>query len=179
MNWGFACSRGKRLIFVERVTGTVAACGCSAVGSASPCQGEGREFKSRHPLGLHFRVKISARLAQRESASLTRKRSLVQSQYRARIFVHNLMIYADVAQLVAHHLAKVRVASSSLVIRSEGLAGCRPRRNSLVGCVLGTLNKLECSCSSGGMAEWLGNGLQNRAHGFDSRSHLSYFDACR
>ena len=26
--------------------------------------------------------------------------------------------YADVAQLVAHHLAKVRVASSSLVIRS-------------------------------------------------------------
>src|SRR5690606_19346037 len=27
--------------------------------------------------------------------------------------------YADVAQLVAHHLAKVRVASSSLVIRSD------------------------------------------------------------
>ena len=28
------------------------------------------------------------------------------------------MVHADVAQLVAHHLAKVRVASSSLVIRS-------------------------------------------------------------
>lgn len=27
--------------------------------------------------------------------------------------------FADVAQLVAHHLAKVRVASSSLVIRSQ------------------------------------------------------------
>ena len=27
-----------------------ALCGCSAVGSASPCQGEGREFESRHPL---------------------------------------------------------------------------------------------------------------------------------
>ena len=27
--------------------------------------------------------------------------------------------HADVAQLVAHHLAKVRVASSSLVIRSK------------------------------------------------------------
>ena len=27
-------------------------CGCSAVGSASPCQGEGREFESRHPLWL-------------------------------------------------------------------------------------------------------------------------------
>ena len=62
-----------------------------------------------------------ARLAQRESASLTRKRSLVQSQYRAQsLLIRTLrkMDYADVAQLVAHHLAKVRVASSSLVIRS-------------------------------------------------------------
>ena len=30
-------------------------------------------------------------------------------------------VHADVAQLVAHHLAKVRVASSSLVIRSGTL----------------------------------------------------------
>ena len=30
---------------------------------------------------------------------------------------------ADVAQLVAHHLAKVRVASSSLVIRSNSYLG--------------------------------------------------------
>ena len=29
---------------------------------------------------------------------------------------------ADVAQLVAHHLAKVRVAGSNPVVRSEGLA---------------------------------------------------------
>jgi hypothetical protein len=35
--------------------------------------------------------------------------------------------HADVAQLVAHHLAKVRVASSSLVIRSS--AGIATRRN--------------------------------------------------
>ena len=49
------------------------ACGCGSVGRASPCQGEGRGFESRHPLG---------RLAQRERASLTRKRSLVRSQYR-------------------------------------------------------------------------------------------------
>ena len=32
---------------------------------------------------------------------------------------------ADVAQLVAHHLAKVRVASSSLVIRSSSTLGTR------------------------------------------------------
>ena len=30
------------------------ACGCSAVGSASPCQGEGREFESRHPLKVSW-----------------------------------------------------------------------------------------------------------------------------
>src|SRR5689334_8708175 len=37
---------------------------------------------------------------------------------------------ADVAQLVAHHLAKVRVASSSLVIRSSrpGVFGSRASR---------------------------------------------------
>ena len=35
------------------------------------------------------------------------------------IFKFSVESSADVAQLVAHHLAKVRVASSSLVIRSE------------------------------------------------------------
>jgi hypothetical protein len=86
--------------------------GCGAVGSAQPCQGWGRGFESRHPLeganGINPAVEwpsgeatackavhtgsipvstsrfvSPARLAQRESASLTRKRSLVQSQYRA------------------------------------------------------------------------------------------------
>ncbi len=83
-------------------------------GSASPCQGEGRGFESRLPLGEAFytgsprwsgrearqrpakpctRVQIPSpprwwlqgRLAQRERASLTRKRSLVRSQYRPRV----------------------------------------------------------------------------------------------
>ena len=93
-------------------------CGCGSVGRASPCQGEGRGFESRHPLG---------RLAQRERASLTRKRSLVRSQYRPRSTFTGLAgicpaaqaVHADVAQLVEHHLAKVRVAGSSPVIRSQ------------------------------------------------------------
>ena len=34
----------------QRATTSPEACGCSAVGSASPCQGEGRGFESRHPL---------------------------------------------------------------------------------------------------------------------------------
>src|SRR6185437_14677135 len=95
----------------RRATMSFVARGCSAVGSASPCQGEGRGFESRHPLegavastpavewpsgeatackAVHTgsipvstSKKDPARLAQRESASLTRKRSLVQSQYRA------------------------------------------------------------------------------------------------
>jgi hypothetical protein len=101
----------------HRATISLVARGCSAVGSASPCQGEGRGFESRHPLegckryqtpavewpsgeatackAVHTgSIPVStsnsltrARLAQRESASLTRKRSLVQSQYRAPQFV--------------------------------------------------------------------------------------------
>ena len=61
--------------------------GCGSVGRASPCQGEGRGFESRHPLG---------RLAQRERASLTRKRSLVRSQYRppvSRILWSGFFVY--------------------------------------------------------------------------------------
>ena len=61
---------------------------------------------------------------------------------------HNL---ADVAQLVAHHLAKVRVAGSSPVVRSHIGPSCP---------------------SSGGVAERRGNGLQSRLHGFKSRLHL-------
>ena len=34
----------------QRATISLVARGCSAVGSASPCQGEGRGFESRHPL---------------------------------------------------------------------------------------------------------------------------------
>ena len=57
---------------------------------------------------------------------------------------------ADVAQLVERNLAKVEVASSSLVVRSERVS----------------------SPSSGGLAERRGNGLQIRTHGFKSRTHL-------
>ena len=112
--------RGTRLKFPS-VTGFARkTCGRSAVGSASPCQGEGRGFESRRPLGgrqtlrrhvggvaerrgnglqsrvhgfksrLHLGFREArdilcctcGRLAQWERASLTRKRSLVQTQYR-------------------------------------------------------------------------------------------------
>ncbi len=59
--------------------------------------------------------------------------------------------YADVAQLVEHHLAKVDVASSSLVVRSDG----------------------PYSGLHGGVAEWLGSGLQSRLRGFESLLHLT------
>ena len=90
-------------------------CGCSAVGSASPCQGEGREFESRHPLGetrFTFSAISSAgeRFPDTEEVTGSIPVSCTESS----------ILFADVAQLVAHHLAKVRVASSNLVIRSHG-----------------------------------------------------------
>ncbi len=59
------------------------------------------------------------------------------------------------AQLVEHHLAKVRVAGSNPVVRSEGTV---------------------CPCGMPFAAEWpsgLGKGLQSPVHGFDSRLRLS------
>ena len=35
------------------------------------------------------------------------------------LLIGRVIAYADVAQLVEHHLAKVRVASSNLVVRSN------------------------------------------------------------
>ena len=47
-------------------------CGCSAVGSASPCQGEGREFESRHPLKYFY---VLRRIAPRWIGRVVRQRS--------------------------------------------------------------------------------------------------------
>jgi hypothetical protein len=59
---------------------------------------------------------------------------------------------AEVAQLVEHHLAMVRVAGSNPVFRSD--PGRWHRR-------------------VGDMAEWLGKGLQNPVPRFDSGCRLS------
>jgi hypothetical protein len=61
-----------------------------------------------------------------------------------------------VAQLVEHHLAKVRVAGSNPVVRSERVSP----------------SPYGEKCSPGGVAERRGNGLQIRVHGFKSRLHL-------
>jgi hypothetical protein len=55
--------------------------------------------------------------------------------------------------LVERNLAKVEVAGSNPVVRSE-----RVRRASFL--------------LTGGVAERRGNGLQSRVHGFESRLHL-------
>jgi hypothetical protein len=59
---------------------------------------------------------------------------------------------ADVAQLVERNLAKVEVAGSNPVVRSE--------------------RGQQASFLNGGVAERRGNGLQSRVHGFESRLHL-------
>ena len=65
--------------------------------------------------------------------------------------------HADVAQLVEHHLAKVRVAGSNPVVRSERVSYLWRGR-----------------FFTGGVAERRGNGLQSRVHGFESRTHLAW-----
>ena len=66
-------------------------------------------------------------------------------------------INADVAQLVEHHLAKVDVASSNLVVRSQDTVTAMALTNRRL---------------HGGLAERRGSGLQSRIHGFESRIHL-------
>ena len=50
--------------------------------------GEATACKAVHTGSIPVSTSRPARLAQRESASLTRKRSLVQSQYRAPVLLH-------------------------------------------------------------------------------------------
>ena len=68
---------------------------------------------------------------------------------------------ADVAQLVEHHLAKVDVASSNLVVRSQDT-------------VMALIPEVDSRNRGlhGGLAERRGSGLQSRIHGFESRTHL-------
>src|SRR4029078_945864 len=58
--------------------------------------------------------------------------------------------HADVAQLVAHHLAKVRVAGSNPVVRSEEPLGSAPD--------LQDLDVTVVPGCPGGIAEWRGEG---------------------
>ena len=76
-------------------------CDSSTVGSTPPCQGGGREFEPRLSL----------------SATRVAKSLVYRSRQRG---LPNSLINAIVVQLVVRHLAKVEVASSSLVYRSQG-----------------------------------------------------------
>jgi hypothetical protein len=72
-----------------------------------------------------------------------------------------------VAQLVEHHLAKVRVAGSNPVVRSEApdtVSGAEGQHGS--GC-FATLESRAAEWPSG-----LGKGLQSPVRGFDSRLRL-------
>ena len=72
------------------------------------------------------------------------------------------------AQLVEHHLAKVRVAGSNPVVRSE-VPDAVPRADGPHG------SSVPEGSPGGPMAEWpsgLGKGLQSPVRGFDSRFRL-------
>ena len=80
--------------------------------------------------------------------------------------------YADVAQLVEHHLAKVRVAGSNPVVRSEAPDSVR---RPLARTVLRMSKAMIPQQGTLALAEWpsgLGKGLQSPVRGFDSRLRL-------
>ena len=85
-------------------------------------------------------------------------------------------LHADVAQLVEHHLAKVRVAGSNPVVRSEVPGAVSPVFMTLRGqgpC--GSAGTLAGPLERRPVAEWpsgLGKGLQSPVRGFDSRFRL-------
>jgi hypothetical protein len=129
-------------------------CGNSSVGRARPCQGRGREFESRFP--LHDFLKTSANRGfvffgtalicsvAATQDGLVAEWSCSGLQSRVRRFDSDPGLHlvdnanAGIAQLVEHDLAKVGVASSSLVSRSSqkkdpalrGLFLPAPRRRS-------------------------------------------------
>ena len=78
--------------------------------------------------------------------------------------------HADVAQLVEHHLAKVRVAGSNPVVRSEAsdaVSRCRWPARLPVALGVGSQDPSTAEWPSG-----LGKGLQSPVRGFDSRLRL-------
>ena len=105
---------------------------------------------------------------ERQALPETPARSLRERQDRLQ-FLNAPRVRADVAQLVEHHLAKVRVAGSNPVVRSEVPDAVPPADGPHGSSVP------ERAPRGFVMAEWpsgLGKGLQSPVRGFDSRFRL-------
>ena len=101
--WRKSSSLFVRTNFNQRI------CGSSSVGRAPPCQGGGRESESRLPLHSPFEMCGCNSMVEFQPSKLAtwvRFPSPAPTKH------------AVVAQLVERHLAKVEVASPSLVYRS-------------------------------------------------------------
>ena len=123
--------------------------GRGSAGRASPCQGEGRGFESRRPLGaslaqslwgevfpggvaerrgnglqirVHgFKSRLHlGRLAQWERASLTRKRSLVQIQYRPPALPLVRRALRQLRRLRCFHVVGLASQTASLTDQLDG-----------------------------------------------------------
>ncbi len=99
--------------------------GNSSVGRARPCQGRGREFESRFPLQKFDRPSGQHHPSGNSSVGRARPCQGRGREFESRFPLQNLTGHqasttqAGIAQLVEHDLAKVGVASSSLVSRSK------------------------------------------------------------
>ena len=175
--------------------------GCGSIGRTSPCQGEGRGFESRHPLrgagsaqpqhshgglaerlgtGLQSRLHRFesgthlGRLAQRERASLTRKRSLVRSQYRppdrpgawrSGPFCARIIGVSVVLQAACCGVVSVRVPGGmchrNAVIWPLGPGGIRLESGRILDVV--PQRSGSAACPDRDVAMTAGNGLSRRA----------------
>ena len=92
--------------------------GSGSVGRAQPCQGWGRGFEPRLPLHAKsragFPVGSFTQMATWPSGKAGACKALTTGSNPVLA-----SIFADMAQLVEHHLAKVGVAGSSPVVRSS------------------------------------------------------------
>jgi hypothetical protein len=80
---------------------------------------------------------------------------------------YNARPRAGIAQLVEHDLAKVGVASSSLVSRSKFFTP-KPRHSEVLFFAAGVAKLADNASSDGQVAEWSCSGLQSRVRRFDS-----------
>ena len=131
----YLCNRIQGNAKANELNGTSIFCGNSSVGRARPCQGRGREFESRFPLKIFRNIfcpgggmvdaLVSGASVERRAGSSPVLGTLLLKKGESS--------HAEIAQLVEHNLAKVRVASSSLVFRSFQIKKSRKHCSVLAG----------------------------------------------
>ena len=135
----------KSLVWVRVAVVRKNKCGCGSVGRASPCQGEGREFESRHPLeagfsgparkhgGVAERPKAAACKAVKPRVQIPsppQRNKLVRlSTFRSRMVLARVSGKRSIGAAVAHFLdmegvtGSIPVSTTDKPLQTKGLWG--------------------------------------------------------